>query len=190
MTTIVGKSQQTYYDAYGTKRTKSIADMSDQEFTQYKAESERNKARQEQLSGTTASSSTGTNTAANAATSLQQQAKDMASFQLENASKQMELSYGYRSKEKSQDDAITRGQSEQQYGFQRGLADQSYNNQRGINDQQNTQQSKMQDNQYGQERTMFNMRDSAQQRDTQSARNAANALYFGRSRNRRGFQGR
>jgi hypothetical protein len=132
---------------------------------------------------------------------LRQQAREMAQIQLENADKQMAQSSKYRLAEKVQDDSITRGQSEQMYGFQRNLADQSntqqtltesnrYGFQRGLADQANTQQTGMQSAQYRQERTMFNMQDTARTRDTQSARNAANALYFGRSRSRRGFQGR
>lgn len=197
----VSTSAMSSFGSFGTGTYKPVDQMSDAEFADYAANAQKNKSRADQLANINSNAS-----------SVQQQAKDMAQVQLDNADKQMAMSAKYRSAEKTQDDSITRGQADQNYGFQRGLADQGYNNQRGLNDQsynnqrgladqsygfqrglndqQNTQQTSMQSAQFGQQKDMFNMQDAAKSRDTQSARQAANALYFGRSRNRGGFQGR
>lgn len=99
---------------------------------------------------------------------MKAQAKDLAAQNLENSRNLMGLSYEYRTKEKGFDADIRSREANQQFGFQQSLE--------GM---RNTQQSKMQDNEYNQQRTMFDRQRQAQDDTIQSARSAANSLYFG-----------
>lgn len=99
---------------------------------------------------------------------MKSQAKEMAQMNLENSRNLMGLSYEYRTKEKGFDADIRSREANQQFGFQQALE--------GM---RNTQQSKIQDNEFNQQRTMFDRQKQAQDDTTQSARSAANSLYFG-----------
>lgn len=99
---------------------------------------------------------------------MKSQAKEMAQMNLENSRNLMGLSYEYRTKEKGFDADIRSREANQQFGFQQSLE--------GL---RNTQQLKMQDNQFNQDRTMFDTQRQAQDNTVNSARSAANNLYFG-----------
>lgn len=99
---------------------------------------------------------------------LKAQAKDLAQQNLENSRNLMDLSYGYRTKEKGLDSDIRQREANQQFGFQQALE--------GM---KNTQQSKYQADQFNQDNNMFERNKQMQNENMASARNAANSLYFG-----------
>lgn len=99
---------------------------------------------------------------------LKSQAKDLAQQNLENSRNLMDLSYGYRTKEKNLDSEIRSREANQQFGFQQALE--------GI---KNTQQSKYQADQFNQDNNMFERNKQMQNENMASARSAANSLYFG-----------
>lgn len=98
-------------------------------------------------------------------------AKEMASDQLAHSEKMMGLSHGYRSKEKVQDNEIRMRESDQKFGFDKALQH-----------LQNTHQKDMQTSSQTQERTMFGLQDNSATAKINSARGAANRLYFGGGR--------
>jgi hypothetical protein len=100
---------------------------------------------------------------------LKTMAKDMATQQLDTQDKLMGLSYGYRTKEKDLDSTIRQRENDQKFGFEKNLQEMS-----------NAQQLKIQGNQYGQEQLMFDKGTTADNQKTESARRAANSLFYGR----------
>lgn len=171
--------------AWGTRSNKSINDMTDDEYNQFKALDERNRSRILGLAGVnnTASNS---NTSGNYGTgasnsnsafswnnegmqqSMWQQAKDMASFQLDNTLKTMDASSGYRRQELNLNDEITRRQNQQQFGFQKQLADDNY----AFQDKQRAERERAADE--SMERS-YQMKTET----TNSARQAASNAFFG-----------
>jgi hypothetical protein len=118
---------------WGTRSNKSIYDMTDDEYNQFRALDERNRNRTLGLLGNNNYGTGASNS--NPAFSwnnedmqggMWQQAKDMAALQLDNTLKTMEAASGYRTQELNLNDEITRRQSEQQFGFQKRLADDNY----------------------------------------------------------------
>lgn len=180
--------------AWGTRFNKSINDMTDDEYNQFKALDQRNRSRILGLAG-------GNNAASNSNTSgnygtgasnsnsafswnnedmqkgMWQQAKDMSQLQLDNTLKTMEAASGYRSQELNLNDEITRRQNQQQFGFQKQLADDNYafrNNDRDVRLRAADQQLERQ----------YQMRTET----TNQARQAAsNAFYGGGNRAFRSF---
>jgi len=169
--------------SYGTSQ-KPINQMTDEEFAAYASGQQTNQNRTNQLNTIAGSGVSAVQLQA------QQQAKDLAQTQLDNSDKQMALSSKYRSAESEQNNQITQQQNTQKYGIQTGLNTQENTQQTAMQNNQNTQQTAMQNNQNTQQTNMFNLQNQAKQQDTQSARNAASSLYFGRARNGSGFQGR
>jgi hypothetical protein len=108
--------------------------------------------------------------------SMMKQAKDLASFHLENAGKQMELSYGYRDREANRDSNLRMKESDQGYQQQRGLGEQQYGFQRGLNDQRNSFDV-----------ARIQLQESFRQNQVDDNRAAAHRLYFGRARGGRRF---
>ena len=171
---------------------KSVQDMSDEEYDQYKNAFSKAVNRQKNLglilAGGDGNGGLGTTTGISSTTksneyggdwlnsngnysydNLQTMAKDMAQQQLETQDKLMGLSYGYRTKEKDLDSTIRQREADQMFGFERNLQELS-----------NAQQLKVQANQYGQEQSMFDKGVTADTQKTESARRAASGLFYGR----------
>jgi hypothetical protein len=99
---------------------------------------------------------------------MQTMAKSMAELQLEQSSKLMDLSYGYRTREKEFDSGIRERDDNRRFGFDKYLEN-----------LRNTQQLELQQRQYGQEQAMFRKQREADRESTASARRAANNLFYG-----------
>lgn len=171
--------------AWGTRFNKSINDMTDDEYNQFKALDERNRSRMLGLVG-------GNNAASNSNTSgnygtgasnsnsafswnneemqkgMWQQAKDMSQLQLDNTLKTMGAASGYRSQELNLNDEITRRQNQQQFGFQKTLADDNY----AFQDKQRAERERAADE--SMERS-YQMKTET----TNAARQAASSAFFG-----------
>jgi hypothetical protein len=178
-------------EGLGFKRR--VQDMSDEEYEQYANAYSKAINRQKRLNDSlygTQSTTTGISTGTNANTksneyggdwlnsnsnfsfdNMKTMAKDLAEQQLGIQDKLMGLSYGYRTKEKDLDSTIRQRENDQKFGFETTL--------QGLRD---TQQLKVQENQFGQERTMFDKFTTAEMDRTESARRAANRLFYGRQR--------
>ena len=171
---------------------KSVQDMSDEEYEQYKNAFSKAVNRQKNLGlilaggdgngGLRTATGTSSTTKSNeyggdwlnsnsdySYDNLQTMAKDMAQQQLETQDKLMGLSYGYRTKEKDLDSTIRQREADQKFGFEKNLQEMS-----------NAQQLKIQGNQYGQEQFMFDKNITADTQKTDSARRAASSLFYGR----------
>ena len=171
---------------------KSVQDMSDEEYEQYKNAFSKAVNRQKNLglilAGGDGNGGLRTTTGISSTTksneyggdwlnsnsdysydNLQTMAKDMAQQQLETQDKLMGLSYGYRTKEKDLDSTIRQREADQKFGFEKNLQEMS-----------NAQQLKIQGNQYGQEQFMFDKNITADTQKTDSARRAASSLFYGR----------
>lgn len=98
-------------------------------------------------------------------------AKDLSQQQIDHSRQMMELSSGYRTKEKNLDSGIRIKENNQKFGFEKGLQELSQ-----------SWQTNMQNDRFNQDRTMFDKAERQDVNKTRSARSAASNLYYGRSK--------
>ena len=100
--------------------------------------------------------------------SMKTMAKDLSQQQIDHNKQMMELSYGYRTKEKDLDSGIRQREANQQFGFQQKLQAQN-----------ETHLKQMQDDRFNQEQEMFGRQEREKINTINSARKAASNLYRG-----------
>ncbi|MGB6301117.1 MAG: hypothetical protein WBF90_33755 [Rivularia sp. (in: cyanobacteria)] len=97
-------------------------------------------------------------------------AKDLSQQQIDHNRQMMDLSSGYRTKEKNLDSGIRMKEADQKFGFEKGLQELSQ-----------SWQTNMQDDRFNQDRIMFDKAERQDVNKTRSARSAASNLYYGRN---------